>query len=230
MSDQPAVNRRPIKTRQWAVIQALAQRLSRSGATPNGISLASVVFGLLAGGALVATSQVDDTILRRVLWFSAAVFVQLRLLANLLDGMVAVEGGKATAVGELYNEVPDRVADAFILGGAGLAVGGCPLLGLTAAIIAVFVAYVRAIGASVGVGQVFLGPFAKPQRMALMTLVCLALSVLPVSWQPIHEPTGVGIMGTALALIIVGGAFTAWRRLRRIATLMREAAEKSETE
>lgn len=230
MSDQPAANRRPIKTRQWAVIQALAKRLSESGATPNGISLASVVFGLLAGGALVATAQVDDETLRRVLWFSAALFIQLRLLANLLDGMVAVEGGKATAVGELYNEVPDRVADCFILGGAGLAVGGCPLLGLTAAIIAVFVAYVRAIGASVGVGQVFLGPFAKPQRMALMTLVCVALSVLPVSWQPIHEPTGVGIMGTALALIVLGGAFTAWRRLRRIATLMREAAEKSGAE
>ena len=225
MGDQPAANRRPLKTRQWPVIQALAGRLSRSGVTPNGISMASVAFGLLAGGTLAATSHVDSDGLRRVLWFSGAMFVQLRLLANLLDGMVAVEGGKGTAVGELYNEVPDRIADFFILGGAGLAAGGCPTLGLTAAIIAVFVAYVRAIGASVGVGQVFLGPFAKPQRMALMTAVCVALSVLPSSWQPIHAATGLGIMGAALALIVLGGSFTAWRRLRRIATLMREAAE-----
>ena len=96
------------------------------------------------------------------------------------------------------------------------------MLGLTAALVAVFVAYVRAIGASVGVGQVFLGPFAKQQRMALMTLVCVASAVLPWQWQPIHASTGIGICGGALLVIIAGGLITAVRRLNHIARLMRE--------
>lgn len=44
----------------------------------------------------------------------AAVFIQCRLLCNLFDGMVAVEGGKSTPSGELFNDIPDRVADPLI--------------------------------------------------------------------------------------------------------------------
>ena len=44
-------------------------------------------------------------------WLCGAVLVQLRLLANVLDGMVAVGRGVASPVGELYNEIPDRVSD-----------------------------------------------------------------------------------------------------------------------
>ena len=54
--------------------------------------------------------------------------VQLRLLCNLLDGMVAVEGGRSSPVGALYNEVPDRVADSLLLVALGYAVG-IPWLG-----------------------------------------------------------------------------------------------------
>ena len=32
-------------------------------------------------------------------------------LANMLDGLLAVEGGQQTKTGELYNEIPDRIAD-----------------------------------------------------------------------------------------------------------------------
>ena len=48
---------------------------------------------------------------------------QLRLTANMLDGMVALASGRASKVGELYNEVPDRVSDAAVFIGAGLAWG-----------------------------------------------------------------------------------------------------------
>ena len=51
----------------------------------------------------------------------AAVFIQLGLLANMLDGLIAVEGGRMTKTGELYNEIPDRIADVVFLGAAGYA-------------------------------------------------------------------------------------------------------------
>lgn len=214
--------RRPLKSRQWPFFQKLASALANSGVTPNAISVASVFFAVAAGGCLAATNQIEDPFIRRGFWILSAIMIQFRLIANLMDGMVAIEGGKKSAVGDLYNEVPDRLSDPAILIGAGFAWGGCPMLGLTAALVAVFVAYVRAIGASVGVGQVFLGPFAKQQRMALMTLVCVVSTVLPTQWQPIHASTGIGISGGALLVIIAGGIVTSVRRLHHIARLMRE--------
>jgi len=226
-SSEPS-GRRPLKSRGWSFFGRLAGWLAAMGVTPNAISVSSVVFAIAAGGTLAATGIVDDQFHRRSLWFASAILIQLRLIANLLDGMVAIEGGKASAVGELYNEVPDRLSDPAILIGAGFAYGGWPIIGLTAALVSVFVAYVRAFGASVGAGQVFLGPFAKPQRMATMTIVCMACAILPPAWQPVHASTQLGICGGALILIIAGGALTALRRLRRIAAVMREQHDSSE--
>lgn len=158
---------------------------------------------------------------RRIFWLLGAIAVQLRLCANLLDGLVAVEGGKGSAVGELYNEAPDRVADAAILVGVGFSLGGAPLLGAFASVVAVFVAYVRALGASTGVGQVFLGPMAKQQRMALITLLAIYCAVSPLAWQA-NWFRSHGVVDAALLAIIVGGLLTAGRRLARIATLLRE--------
>jgi phosphatidylglycerophosphate synthase len=158
---------------------------------------------------------------RRGLWLAGAAFVQLRLCANLLDGLVAVEGGKGCVLGELYNEAPDRVADAAILLGLGYADGGEPLLGASAAVVAVFAAYVRALGASTGVGQVFLGPMAKPQRMALVTAVAAYCAITPRSWQS-DLIARCDVVDLALLAIIVGGLITAMRRLSRIAQLLRQ--------
>ena len=50
----------------------------------------------------------------RLFWLFAALGAQLRLRANMLDGMVALVSARASKVGELYNEVPDRVWDAAV--------------------------------------------------------------------------------------------------------------------
>ncbi len=214
--------RRPLKTRDWPFFKNLAAWLARSGATPNGISFMSIVFGCGAGALLAATPHVDGWALRGC-WLGAAACVQLRLIANLLDGMVAVEGRKGGPVGDLWNEAPDRVSDAAIFIGAGFAAGSCTCLGFLATIMALFVAYVRALGASVGVGQIFLGPQAKPHRMAVTTFACVLSAVFP-SFALEGAGHSVTIIKIALAVVIVGGVITAWRRLARIATLLREKA------
>jgi phosphatidylglycerophosphate synthase len=214
-------NRRPLKSRQWPVFQRLASWLAQRNVSPNAISLSSIAFALAAGAAFALTAWTESDVLRRVLWLAGGVCVQLRLCANLLDGLVAVEGGKGSDVGELYNEAPDRVADTAILLGLGYAEGGEPMLGALASITAVFTAYVRALGASTGVGQVFLGPMAKQQRMALITAVALYCTIAPTSWQKdlIAEWD---LVDFALLAIILGGLVTAMRRLARIAQLLRQ--------
>jgi phosphatidylglycerophosphate synthase len=214
--------RRPLKTRDWPFFKNLAAWLAHSGATPNAISFMSIVFGCMAGVALAATAHVDGWAVRAC-WLAAAACVQLRLIANLLDGMVAVEGRKGGPVGDLWNEAPDRVSDAAIFIGAGFAAGSDPLHGFGAALVAVFVAYVRALGASVGVGQIFLGPQAKQQRMAVTTGACVLSAAFPsMAWAGAGQP--ITIIKIALAVVIVGGVITAWRRLARIAKLLREKA------
>lgn len=223
-------NRRPLKTRSWAFFGRVAARLAGAGVSPDAISIASIVFGVLACAAFVGTDRLASaegvSVGERLLWLAAGVFIQLRLIANLLDGMVAIEGGKKSPVGPLYNEVPDRVADAAILLGAGWAAGGDPRWGAAATIVAVFVAYVRAMGTTVGVGQVFLGPMAKPHRMALLTAVCVACVFVPAAWRP-ETTGGLGLMAWALVIVTVGGLATAARRLSVISRRLREAASTS---
>jgi phosphatidylglycerophosphate synthase len=132
----------------------------------------------------------------------------------MFDGMVAVRCGKASPVGELYNEVPDRVSDAAILIGLGSAAGSNVMLGYVAAILALFVAYIRSIGKVAGAHQEFCGPMAKPQRMALVTLAAVLMAILPAD-SVRHLPS------LALFVIILGAAITAIRRLVRIATALR---------
>jgi phosphatidylglycerophosphate synthase len=169
-----------------------------------------------AAGALLAATRVGGPGMRRVEWAGAAGAVQLRLLCNLLDGMVAVRMGRATRTGELFNEIPDRVSDAATLIGAGYAAGGLPVLGFVAACLALFTAYIRAVGKAGGAKQEYCGPMAKQQRMFVVTVAAVYCAIAPVRWQPEIGIGRAGIMSAALAVIIVGCVVTAARRLRRI--------------
>jgi len=102
----------------------------------------------------------------------AIVGMQLRLLSNLFDGMVAIEGGYRTPSGEVFNDAPDRASDLLILVPAGYA-AGWPELGWLAGVFAVLTAYVRILGGSLGLKQRFSGPMAKQHRMAILSGACL---------------------------------------------------------
>jgi phosphatidylglycerophosphate synthase len=172
----------------------------------------SVFCGSLAGVALSSSSY--STPPHRVLLLLVAVVgIQLRLLCNMLDGMVAVEGGMQTKSGEIFNDLPDRISDILILVPAGYAVPDLPygpLLGWSAALLAVFTAYVRLMGGAAGLTQSFIGPMAKPHRMATLTVACL-LSV--VELKLLHPGTLIWI---ALIIINIGCVITIWRRTLNI--------------
>lgn len=205
--DVPA--RRPLKSRDTRWAAAIARWLAAAGFRPNGISVLSVGFAALAGAALAGTGHIGRGG-QAGLFVLAALGIQLRLLCNLFDGMVAVEGGFRTRSGEIYNELPDRLADIAIFVGAGYAAGSQPVLGWAAAVAAVTTAYVRALGASAGAGQHFVGPMAKPHRMALLTVTCLILAGLALAG------SGFRLMPVALWVVIVGCGVTMVRRCRRI--------------
>ncbi len=211
--------RRPIAARHWGSARALAGWLARHGVSPNAVSIAGMLCGLGAGAALAATALAPSY--ARVAWVGAAALILLRATANMLDGMVAVEFGRVSPVGELYNEVPDRVSDAVMLIGLGYASGGVPWLGYAAACAALLVAYVRAVGRAAGAPQEFGGPMAKQRRMFTVVAVGLYLGVAPRAWQPQWGAAPpIGLATVALAAISLGCLWTILWRLKRIASAL----------
>ena len=213
-SAAPTIDRRPIATRNRKWAQAATAWLASRDVSPNAISIAGMCACIAGGIALGLTSVAYH----RVFWLTAAVGAQLRLTANMLDGMVALASGRASKVGELYNEIPDRVSDAAVFIGAGYAWGGNVVLGYIATILAIFTAYIRAAGKIAGARNEFCGPMAKQHRMLVVTIACLYSAVVPRSWQIFRfGVTQVGVMALVLFVIIVGCLITVGRRLNRIA-------------
>jgi phosphatidylglycerophosphate synthase len=209
-----AMDRRPIATRNRKWAQAATVWLASRNVSPNAISIAGMCACIVAGIALAATSITHN----RILWIIAALGAQLRLTANMLDGMVALASGRASKTGELYNEVPDRVSDAAVFIGAGFASGGNIALGYIATILAIFTAYIRAAGKIAGASNEFCGPMAKQHRMLVITVISICSAFTPRSWQMItFNDSQIGLMTLGLVVVVVGCVITVIRRVSRIA-------------
>lgn len=206
--DDAARDRRPVAARASGWARAAAARLARSRVTADQVSVASVAFAA-AGAALLLWAPAPAGPL------GCAAAIQARLICNLLDGMVALEGGKKSAFGRLYNEFPDRVADSVLLIALGHA-AGWPALGWLAALAAALTAYVRVFGATLGQPQDFRGPMAKQHRMAVMTVGCVAAA----AERPLAGSTHA--LAAALAVIALGALLTCATRTRAIARRLQQ--------
>ena len=212
------MDRRPLASRgsKWA--QAIAKFLSKKNISPNNISILSLVFSLLSfffyfrgiGNGLFL--------------ILAVLCIQLRLLCNLFDGMVAIEYNKKSIYGNLFNDIPDRFADVFIIMGAGIYSHFCEKaffdginLAWLNAILAVLTAYIRVLGASVGTPMFFSGIMAKPQRMAILTFATL-LALIP--------NLNIPFLYIALLVMLIGQCATVARRIRLIAENLKQQSNK----
>ena len=198
----------------WA--RSVARVLAGTGVRPNGVSVAGVAFALTAATVFVISPTWSPGG-RAGLLLVAAACIQLRLLCNLLDGMLAVEEGLRTRNGEIVQRSarparghPDPRWRWICAPG----VSHAETLGWAAAVAAVLTAYVRVLGGSLGFTQHFAGPMAKQHRMFVLTLVTLLAAIESMLDVPLHAiPIGLAIVGA-------GSVVTSARRTRRI---LREA-------
>ena len=189
--------RRELKTRKKRWARHMAKILADRNISPNNISILGLACAFFSGSFYFFAAG--------ALWILAfsALLIQLRLLCNMLDGLVAIEGGKKTKNGMIFNEVPDRIADMVILISAGYAAQS-PELGYFAALTALLTAYVRVFGGSIGLVQDFRGPMAKQHRMAVLTLGTV-LGILDLRF-----------LLASLLVIVLGGLITFFVRLALI--------------
>lgn len=199
--------RREVSSRNTRWAHQIARKLAQWSITPNQISIASVFFAAV-GAVVLLYSVFCGSLLFYISFPIYILCIQLRLLCNLFDGMVAIEGGKKSANGDLYNDVPDRFADVLLIVPAGYVAGGIGVeLGWLAAILAVMTAYFRWIGAYKTKMHYFFGPMAKQHRMALLT--CMAL----VGLATIHVGYYPQVFLIGLILMNIGLCVTLGRRL-----------------
>ncbi len=207
----PEPDRRPIAARGARWTGALLRLLLRTPITPNQISLLSIAFAAAGAAALLGAPA------RPWLALLAAAAIQARLVCNLMDGLVAVEGGRSSRLGSLYNEFPDRVADSLLIVALGYG-AGTPWLGWAGALAAALTAYVRVSGGALGLPQDFRGPMAKQHRMAVLTVACL---VHPL--EAALSGAGYGLLAAAW-IILVGSILTCATRTRAIAAQLQARA------
>src|SRR5438874_4636993 len=177
---------------------------------PDAISYASVVAAAMAAVCFWKSGMHPWLLL------VAPVFCYLRLWFNMLDGMVALAAGKATARGEILNDLPDRISDIVIF--VGIAHSGWmnPILGYWAAILAVLTAYVGIFGQAIGVQREFSGWMSKPWRMVALhigawtTLACWWWNDQSIRLQSLT------ILDWTCIVVIAGCVQTIVVRLKRI--------------
>lgn len=199
--------RRPLTSRSSWWAKYLANGLIKMGASPNAISTLSVFIAALGAFLLMRVPTAAGLL-------GAALCIQLRLLCNMLDGMVAIEGKRQSSSGALFNEIPDRIADSLFIVALGYAIGE-PAIGWYGALAAAVTAYIRVLGGSLGLPQDFRGPMAKPHRMATITLACV-LGAIELRLYGSHWT-----LTAAAWIVAVGATLTCVRRALFIAQQLR---------
>lgn len=187
-------NRRPISSRDTSWARSITNTLIKVKMTPNSISVWSIIFALFGAAYVMYYPQMWGFVV-------LALTIQLRLLCNLFDGMVAIELNQSNPLGKIYNEFPDRITDSIFLIVAGY-VSGHTSLGMFAALVAAFTAYIRVFGGSVGLEQKFNGIMAKQHRMAVLSIALLIQQV-----EFFYNQTFYAIL-SALVIISVGSIIT----------------------
>jgi phosphatidylglycerophosphate synthase len=207
MSVNHSIGRRFLKTREKLWVNRLAAKVAMFNITPNQISILSIISAIISGLFLVFTVWHSK-------WLIAIFFIQCRLFCNMLDGLVAIEGNKKSKLGDIYNDLPDRISDIIIILAFGYAIDITyqfntiiNYLTWIAALQALFTAYIRTLFISLGTPADYSGPMAKQHRMALISVACLFCYVWP--------KLSVNIVLSALILLNSGMLITIYFRIKK---------------
>lgn len=199
----------------WCLSHAV-RGLVKFGFTPNRATVASCVFGVLAGCAYAAG------------WFAEAGWlIILSGSFDIMDGWLARETGRMTRAGGFIDSVTDRYVEIFLY--LGLAIywrthWWMMLLCAVAVTGAIMVSYTRARGESMGV-LYKKGLFQRGERIVLLAVVTtfspfIQLLVDPDAVRPFHAPVAI-VVGITALLANIG----ALQRFHAITGLI-DAAEK----
>lgn len=155
-----------------ALFTPLARRLLRAGVTPDAVTVAGTV-GVSAAALLLYPAG-------HLFW--GTIVITLFVFSDVLDGVMAREGGTTGPWGSFLDSTLDRVQDAAVflaLSWWGFGVGAQPAVGVLAGVclvLGMLVSYARAKAESLGFTAV--GGIAERAERLIVTLVFAGLTGL----------------------------------------------------
>ena len=146
---------------------------------PDTINLFALLTAILTGLALLYAQQYP------ILFLAIPLFVLIRTAFNALDGMVARELKLSSKLGEVYNELYDRLSDIAIFVFLSFASYMDSSLALIALATILFNSYLGILGKSAGGSRVYKGLIGKADRMLYLGIVSIVsyFKLDPLYWQ-----------------------------------------------
>jgi phosphatidylglycerophosphate synthase len=190
------------------IVRPLEDALVARRVHPDVLTALAVGAAALGGAALALAAEAPGLLL------AVPLLAGVRLVLNLLDGMVARRTGQARPIGEVWNELGDRAADVFFIGGLAFHPAVEPRIALAAVVAAVLASYAGVATKAAGGTRQYGGILSKPGRMIVLAVAApLAFVTADGRW-----------LAVAAALILVGALVTL---AQRIAAARRELADRA---
>ncbi|MDF1739845.1 MAG: hypothetical protein P1U86_11860 [Verrucomicrobiales bacterium] len=194
----------------------VALYLVSAGVSREWVAIIGMILGILAGLSFFVTSEMPEP---QWFWLLGMVFCLLRIGTIQIVGFLSPNSSRTLSEDEFFNELPERVSDAVTMIGFGFAAYSSPWLGLGAALGAIFSAYVRSMGQTMGAGikDYARGPMTRTHRLTLVSITSI-LMICGISYERFQTP----IPQIALWTIIIGCFATIALRLFSLSRLRRK--------
>ncbi len=184
------------------VLQPITDYFIRNRISPDFLTYGAIITALLMGYGIVAVSQGAS----RWWLILVAAAAPVRLAFNALDGQVARGLGVAGPIGEVKNELGDRVADILIVGSLCLVVQLPRFISVGALAVTLLVPYIGVLSKAITGVREYGGGMAKPDRMVVIVIGCLSVAVTG-EWR---------LFTGALIAMIAMGVYTIYSRVEAI--------------
>ena len=144
----------------------VAGTLHRLGVTPNGLTVASLVFAVLAAVGFALADPADPWLL-----VAASLAVGVNAILDGLDGKLARLTNQATRRGDYLDHVVDRYSDLAILLGVSLSPLGDLTWGLFAIVGTFLTSYMGTQAQALGLGRNYGGWLGRADRLVILIAV-----------------------------------------------------------
>ena len=186
-----------IKPAAQRPVRPLVDASISRGVSADALTLAAIPVAALAGLCLALSDSAP------VLLVAVPFLAALRLVLNLVDGQVARQTGTTHALGEVLNELGDRISDVLFIGGLAFVAVVGPALALSAVIAALLASFVGITARAVAAPRQYGGVMSKPGRMIVLAVAAPLALLLGDAWP----------LAAAAWLILSGALVTLGQRL-----------------
>jgi len=153
-----------------SLLRPIVNWLARIGVTANQVTIAALLLSLSTGHVIARAHGGPSLLLLPVVLF-------VRMALNAMDGMLAREHNKKSALGAILNELGDVIADVGLYLPLAVVPGFEPWLVVGAVILSILTEMTGVIGVQIGASRRYDGPLGKSDRAFLFGSMGLLLGL-----------------------------------------------------